>query len=114
MKSFTVNGVTYTAKDFNFNTVCDLEDLGVSLSDLGNKPMAMIRAYLTICSGRDAEFAGEQIEQHIINGGNFEDMMQVISEKMEESGFFRALQSRTENNPTEGEETQTAKKNAKK
>ena len=114
MKSFTVNGVTYTAKDFNFNTICDLEDLGVSLEDIANKPMGIIRAYLTICSGRDLAYAGEQIEQHIIHNGSFEEMMQVIADKMEESDFFRALQNRTESNPTEGTETQTTKKTTKK
>jgi len=110
MKSFTVNGVSYVAKDFNFNTVCDLEDKGVALSDIGNKPMSMLRAYISICSGRDMDFAGDQIEQHIIAGGNFEDVMQIISDKMEESGFFRALQNRAESNPTEGTETATEKK----
>ena len=30
-KSFTVNGVTYTAKPFTYNVICDLEDMGVSL-----------------------------------------------------------------------------------
>ena len=113
MKSFTVNGVDYVAKDFNFNTVCDLEDMGVALADIGNKPMSMLRAYISICSGRDMEFAGEQIEQHIIKGGNFEDVMQIISEKMEESGFFRALQNRTESNPAEGTETTSEKKTRK-
>ena len=110
MKSFTVNNKKYVAKDFTYNTVCDLEDMGVSLSDFKAKPMSVIRAYLAICSDGDMDNAGNEIQAHIIAGGNFDDMMQIMSEKMDESDFFQALSNRTEDNPTEGTETQSKAK----
>ena len=97
MKSFTVNDHKYVAKDFTYNVVCDLEDMGVSLSDFKAKPMSVLRAYLAICADRDMDFAGEEIQAHVIAGGSFDEMMNAMSEKMDESDFFRALQSRTEN-----------------
>lgn len=109
-KSFTVNGVTYVAKDFTFNTICDLEDMGVALSDFSSKPMSVVRAYLAICAEKSYEFAGGEIEKHVIAGGNFEDMMQIMSEKMDESDFFRALQSRATDDLTTGTETTDSKK----
>jgi len=110
MKTFTVNGVTYTAKEFSYNVICDLEDMGVSLSDFGTKPMSMVRAYFSICAGKDIEFVGKEIESHIIAGGNLEEIIQVISESMESSGFFQALQSRTTSNPTSGEKAESKEK----
>ena len=110
MKSFTVNNKKYVAKDFTYNVVCDLEDFGVSLSEFKAKPMSVLRAYLAVCAGQDMEFAGNEIQAHVIAGGNFEEMMNCMSEKMDESDFFRALQSRTEDNLTEGTETQSKTK----
>lgn len=110
MKSFTVNNKKYVAKDFTYNVVCDLEDFGVSLSDFKAKPMSVIRAYLAVCADKDMEFAGDEIQAHVIAGGNFEEMMNCMSAKMDESDFFRALQSRTEDNPTEGTETESKAK----
>lgn len=45
MNTFTVNGTEYKAKPFDFNLVCDLEDMGISLEEAGRKPMSMVRAY---------------------------------------------------------------------
>lgn len=107
MKSFTVNGVTYTAKPFTYNVICDLEDMGVSLQDMQNKPMSVVRAYFAVCTGKGAEFAGEQIEAHVIGGGDFTDVLEAMNEEMEKSDFFRALQNRTESNPSENEEAES-------
>lgn len=111
-KSFTVNGVTYTAKPFTYNVICDLEDMGVSLQDMQNKPMSVVRAYFAVCTGRGAEFAGEQIEAHVIGGGDFTDVLEAMNDEMEKSDFFRALQGRTKSDPTENKEAES--KSAKK
>ena len=110
MKTFTVNGVSYTAVDFTFNTICELEDMGVSLQDFASKPMSMIRSYLALCSKKSLDFAGEQVEEHIVSGGDFDDMIKIIAEKMDESGFFQALNKTTETNPTtsKGKKSATA------
>ena len=108
--TFEINGVTYSAKPFTYNVVCDLEEMGVSLQDMQNKPMSVVRAYFAICTGRDAEFAGQQIEEHVIKGGEFTAILEAMNAEMEKSDFFQALSNRTESNPTEGTETQKSKK----
>lgn len=95
MKTFTINGKEYKAKAFDFNLVCDLEDMGIALAEAGKKPMSMVRAYFGICAGKDRDFAGKEMEQHLINGGDFEEVMNAMSEEMEKSDFFRAV-SKTE------------------
>jgi len=110
MKTFTVNGVTYTAKPFTYNTVCDLEEMGISLQDMQNKPMSVVRAYFAICAGKGSDFAGEQIEAHVIAGGRFDEVIEAMSEEMDKSDFFRALQSRENNDLTPGTEEKSKKK----
>lgn len=107
MKSFKVNGKTYIAKEFDFNMVCDLEDMGIKLEDAAEKPMALTRAYFNICSGLGKEFAGKEIEEHMINGGTLDDISAVMMDKMNDSDFFRHLNQTEE---TEAPKNQRAKK----
>lgn len=109
MAVFTVNEKEYRAKAFDFNLICDLEDMGVSLQEAGNKPMSMVRAYFGLCAGRGKEYAGKEMEAHIIGGGGFEDIMNAMSEEMEKSDFFRNLNKRAEQEIAENAE-KTSKK----
>lgn len=108
MKKFTINGKEYKSKPFDFNMVCDLEDMGIEVDKMRSKQTSAIRAYFAICSEKGKEFAGKEIEQHIINGGKLEDIANVISEELEKSDFFRTLQEtekkETAKNPEEQEE----------
>lgn len=88
---FTVNGKRYQAKPFDFNTVCNLEDNGVSLQDMEKKPMSMVRAYFAECFNGDKEKAGEELQAHVVAGGKFEDIYNVMGEEMNDSDFFQAL-----------------------
>lgn len=91
MKKFTVNEKEYTAKPFDFNLVCDLEDCGFALEEFGEKRMKAVRAYFAISAGMSVEQAGKEIEQHYVKGGTLADVIGAMSEEMEKSDFFRAL-----------------------
>lgn len=106
MKTFILNGNVYSAKEIDFNMICDLEEQGISLEDIEKKPMSMIRTYIAFCMGTNKEIAGKQIEGHLINGGKLDDIASVMSEAMETSGFFRSLNKATEEKAT----TRKAKK----
>lgn len=103
-KTFTINGKEYKAKAFDFNLICDFEDMGISLADIGNKPMSVIRAYFGLCTGKGRDYAGKEMEGHIIAGGSFDELMQAMSDAMEESDFFRNL---TENNAEKNTKNQS-------
>lgn len=103
MNRFTVNGKTYTAKEFDVNTICDLEDYGVSLDDMNKKGMSMIRAYFALCADIDREVAGTEIKNHIIGGGTFEDIANPMSKEMQESDFFQALNAQAEKRNAENQ-----------
>jgi hypothetical protein len=91
MKTFKVNGKEYVAKAFDFNLICDLEDMGVSIGETANKPMSAVRAYFAICTGRGKEYAGQEMQAHILAGGSFDDVMNAMADEMEKSDFFRHL-----------------------
>lgn len=91
MRRIVINGREYTAKPFDFNMICDLEDLGVSIEDIERKPVSIVRAYAGLCMGKTAKESGLEIQEHLLNGGSFDDIMKVISKEMEESDFFRNL-----------------------
>lgn len=109
MKTFTVNGKEYNAKAFDFNLICDLEDMGISLETASSKPMSMVRAYFGLCAGKGKEYAGKEMESHIISGGSFEDIMNVMSDEMEKSDFFRNLNKKAEQETAESAEEQSKK-----
>ena len=48
-----------------------------------------------------------RINEHIINGGTFDEFVEVFKEKADTSGFFRAITNQTG-------EKKTSKSNAKK
>ena len=90
---FHVNGKEYTAKDVSYNFVCDLEEMGVDVDNLGN--VSLTRHYFAYCAGLTPRDAGNEIECHLINNGDFpQELTEALSKKMDESAFFRALAKR--------------------
>ena len=90
-ETFTINGRTVRAKEFDFNFVCELGAVGIDLNDIGKKIMPVVREYVAYCMGVSSEAAGDEINSHIINGGKLEELVTVINDKVEESAFFRTL-----------------------
>ena len=89
--TFTVNKVTYTAKPFDFDMVCELEDMGVTFERIDKMPMSLIRAYFAICAGISREQAALLIQKHLVSGGKLDDITEPMAKEMNDSDFFRAL-----------------------
>lgn len=98
----TINGKTYKMPELNFNAICQLEDMGISLTDFDKKPMAAIRGFLALAIG-DAETAGKELEAHIINGGDLSEIADEITKAVQNSGFFQALSARQNLQPNKNE-----------
>lgn len=98
---FTVNGTAYRAKPFDFDMVCELEDMGVTFERIDKMPMSLIRAYFAICADVDKEQASAIIQSHMIKGGKLDDVTDAMSKEMENSDFFRALSKDEEQTSTE-------------
>ena len=96
VKTFVLNGNTYPVKDMGVNMLCDFEEMDISMGDMQKKSMSFIRAYIAMCMKETPERAGKEIEQHLVNGGTLDEIMDVIKTAMEESDFFRALSKNEE------------------
>lgn len=111
MRTFKVNGKTYKSKELDFNAMCDLEDMGVSLVDIKSKSLSLIRAYLSFCGNMSVEEAGNEVMLHLQNGGKFDKIMEELKTAIENSDFFRILKERAEEEATadETEENEESK-----
>ena len=87
-----INGVTYPNKEITFNDFCTFEERGIDLQTMEKKPLSFLRVYISLCMNASEEEAGIAINEHIANGGNIEDLMQAMSDAIENSGFFRPQQ----------------------
>lgn len=90
-ETITINNRVYKAKELDFNFLCELGENGINIEDIDKKILPTIRLYAAYCMGVDAEVAGTEINLHIINGGQIEDIVNVFTEKADDSDFFRAL-----------------------
>ena len=106
-RTFTINGKLYQAREITFNAICELEDAGVSLTEIESKPISTVRSYFAICLGGNKEVAGQEIEKHIINGGDLDEIMTAFREELADSDFFQALTKTANEEATENQETET-------
>ena len=99
---FTINGTEYEGAKYDYNTHCDMKDMGVDISKFTKNPEGIIRAYLAVSSGMDLRMAGDEINEHIINGGSLDGIMEALANEVNNSGFFqKAKGSKKEKKPTE-------------
>lgn len=111
MKTFTINNKRYNSKKFGMNLVCDISEMGINMDETDRKALPLLRAYFALCAERDVVFAGEEIEKHILSGGNLDELTDVMAEEMENSDFFHALNKETEEINTENAAEKKTKKN---
>ena len=111
MKMIILNGTSYPAKEITFNDFCTFEDMGIDIQTMDKKPLSFLRTYIALCM-KNTDFvdaslldkAGTEIEKHIENGGSIEDLLESMSEAIQNSGFFRPQLSTTEKETPKSEE----------
>ena len=89
----TINGKSYKAAEFDINLICDFEDHGITLEDIDKKMFNVIRQYVATSMNTDPKAAGIEMSEHMRNGGTLEDISDVMTEMMNDSGFFRPKQT---------------------
>lgn len=102
-----INGKNYKEAAIDFNAICELDDMGIKMFELKKvNALKLARGYFALCMGgaQMEEIAGNEINQHIINGGNLESITEAFSKAVEESGFFQALKKNSEKGNAEGKE----------
>ena len=100
MRTIQINGKKYQSAELTFNNVCRMEEMDAPITYGAKVSFSMLRAYLALCMNTSKENAGDELEKHIINGGNMDDLADAMNEAVENSDFFRKLQeTATEETP---------------
>lgn len=99
---FELNGKEIKAKEFDYNLMCDMEEMGFNIDEFGNKPMNSLRGYIALCKNCSLEKAGQEINAHVVNGGSLEDILDVMMNKLTNADFFRGQQTDEEEKVTKG------------
>ena len=86
-----INNTEYKIPELNFNTICALEDMGVSLGSTDLKAFSTVRALLALSMNGDLAKAGNELEAHIMAGGKLDELVSEFTRAMEESDFFHSL-----------------------
>ena len=91
MKTIKINNKNYIVPELTFKHFAMIEEQGFSLLEAFRKKQMFLLAMGFVCAvtGEDREEAERLIEQHILGGGNIEDIMTAFGEAVSESGFFR-------------------------
>lgn len=95
IKAIEINGKAYKPKELDFNAICDMEEMGVSIFEANNKGLTSLRAYLAIIAECSPEQAGNEIGEHIAKGGNIDKLAEAFAEAVKESTFFRTAEKAT-------------------
>ena len=88
----TINGREYRIPEMDFETVCQLEENGISLLSMNEKNpkiATMIRAFVAWIMDVTPQRASAEIQEHIQNGGNIMDLLTAITTALETSGFSK-------------------------
>lgn len=95
-KNIIVNSKDYKCKEINFNAICELEELGFSITNINLKKnlFSTLRACFAFHSGLPLEIASKEIENHLANGGDLEDLMPFV-ESIVTSDFFDKMQKKS-------------------
>jgi hypothetical protein len=89
-KEIIINGKSYNLKKIDFTSICLLEELGFSVSEVKSKTFSSYRACFAFHAGLDLMKAGQEIEAHIKNKGKMSDLIPFL-EAVLESDFFQNL-----------------------
>lgn len=102
MDKFVLNGKSYKVAPLDFDFMCDLEDDGISIENLGDKPLNLIRKFVSFATGLPKGDAGKEISKHLENGGDFQSIMDAFTSALKESGFFRQTPEGAKENTRKG------------
>ena len=109
MKTFSINNTVIKARDIDFNMICDFEAEGVSMDQIQNKPLSVMRLYIAFCADTTPEKVGEMIGMHLAKGGSIEEVFKIFSDAVNDSTFFQSITKKAEETAPENQEEDTKK-----
>lgn len=87
-KSIIINSKEYEVPSFDFDAMCELEELGLDFNST-KQSFSFIRALVAYTMKCDLEIASKEITEHIKTGSIAD--FNVLSKALTESDFFQNL-----------------------
>lgn len=107
MAQFTLNGKTYHPSELEFKDIRRMEkEFDVSFANMENKTFSSITAFVAMSANVSEEVASQMIQEHVVSGGDFNDIVKAFGDAMKESRFFQAIQKRRDVPALEATETE--------
>lgn len=105
MQTVKINNKNYEVPELNFHHSKIMEQMGLPMEGMISKQylFTALSAFVCIVVKCDAETADHLIEQHIMGGGNVEEIYQSYVKAITESSFFKKLlnlEDQVEKKPT--------------
>ena len=92
MSYVKINGKDYKVPEVTFDTICKLEECGISLIELSENKRPKIallsRAFVAWIMDIEPEQASAVINGHIKNGGNIVEILDAVYSAIADAGFF--------------------------
>lgn len=112
MRTFKINNKEYKAKELTYGDIRKMESFGLNLmtdiTSIQAKVFSYTSGYLAVCGGFGIDVADNEMNEHIINGGDFTEISEAFVDSLSNSRFFQAmLNSATEKT---SKKTATSKK----
>jgi hypothetical protein len=102
MSTVTINKQKYEVPELNFRHSKQLELCGVPLYRMNDISLmfTIVSAFVSVVVGCDPEYADYLVEQHILGGGNIEDIYKAYIQAIADSHFFKKLLENQEQKKT--------------
>lgn len=93
MATVKINNKTYTVPELNFQHSVIMEQMGLPLDGMigPSHLFTAVQAFTSIVAECSPKKAAHLVEQHILGGGNIEDIYKAYATAITESAFFRKL-----------------------
>ena len=93
MNTVKINNRTYMVPELTFRHFTIMEEQGFSVLNAFRRSEMFLLAMGFVCAitGEDRDEAERLIEQHVLGGGNIEDIYAAFGKAIEESGFFKKV-----------------------
>ena len=86
-----INGKTYTPARLTFGAMRLMEKNGLSINDIGSRPLEFLALYLALSmgNGADVDTAAAELDAHLDAGGDLNEISEALDNAVRASGFFK-------------------------
>lgn len=106
---FTINNKEYEDAKLTFGDLVRLEEQGIDFNNIADSTFKTVVIFLSVAMKCSMSEAIEEINAHIENGNDFNDLIEIINTMVDESAFFKNLRKMEKAEQKKGKNTKAQK-----